>query len=211
MPRMAQSTRELPNDYQEFATFDSKTNPLNRRVSYILHFASAIFFVPLFAGVTAAVRPGRPLDPVDLWAVSVPGFGIIGTLAIMFVAVVVVINLHMLLHAAAIRFLGGAQPQITPRRITVSVSSPEWLLPKRAMILVTVAPFFVISAVGAILLSVVSAPLIAWIFLPLVANGITTAGDVLTLSWIIATPAGALFRSFESSLTAYAPLEAATE
>jgi hypothetical protein len=208
---MAQTTRELPGDYQEFATFDRKANPLNRRVSYILHFASAIFFVPLFAGVTAAVRPGRPLDPVDLWAVAVPGFGIIGALAIMFVAVVVVINLHMLLHAAAIRFLGGAQPQITPRRVTVSVYSPEWLLQKRAMILVTVAPFFVISAVGAILLSVVSAPLIAWIFVPLVANGIITAGDVLTLSWIIATPADALFRSFESSLIAYVPLEATAE
>jgi hypothetical protein len=205
MPRMAETTRELPAGYGEFATFDSRTNPLNRRVSYILHFASAIFFVPLFAALTAAVRPGRPLDPVDLWAVSVPGFGIIGALALMFFAVVVVINLHMLLHAAAIRYLGGAQPQITPRRITVSVSSPDWLVPKKAMILLTVAPFFVISAAGAILLSMVSAPLIAWIFVPLVANGITTAGDVLTLSWIIVTPADALFRYDGSALTAYAP------
>lgn len=205
MPRMAETTRELPEGYREFATFDSRTNPLNRRVSYILHFASAIFFVPLFAAVTAAVRPGRPFDPVNLWAVSVPGLGVIGALALMFFAVVVVINLHMLLHAAAIRYLGGAESKITPNRITVSVSSPDWLLPKKAMVLVTLAPFFVISAVGAILLSMVSAPPIAWIFVPLVANGITTAGDVLTLSWIIVTPADTLFRHEGSALTAYAP------
>ena len=202
---MAETTQELPDGYGEFAAFDSRTNPLNRRVSYILHFASAIFFVPLFAAVTAAVRPGRPLDPVNLWAVSVPGLGIIGALALMFFAVVLVINLHMLLHAAAIRYIGGALPQITPRRITVSVSAPEWLLPKKAMIMVTVAPFFVISAVGAILLSMAPAGLLAWIFVPVVANGITTAGDVLTLSWIIVTPADALFRYDGSALIAYAP------
>ena len=202
---MAETTRELPDGYGEFAAFDSRTNPLNRRVSYILHFASAIFFVPLFAAVTAAVRPGRTLDPVNLWAVSVPGLGIIGALALMFFAVVLVINLHMLLHAAAIRYIGGALPQITPRRITVSVSAPEWLLPKKAMIMVTVAPFFVISAVGAILLSMAPAGLLAWIFVHVVANGITTAGDVLTLSWIIVTPADALFRYDGSALIAYAP------
>ena len=205
MPRMAETTQELPDGYGEFAAFDSRTNPLNRRVSYILHFASAIFFVPLFAAVTAAVRPGRTLDPVNLWAVSVPGLGIIGALALTFFAVVLVINLHMLLHAAAIRYIGGALPQITPRRITVSVSAPEWLLPKKAMIMVTVAPFFVISAVGAILLSMAPAGLLAWIFVPVVANGITTAGDVLTLSWIIVTPADALFRYDGSALIAYAP------
>ncbi|MFP4374725.1 MAG: DUF3267 domain-containing protein [Spirochaetaceae bacterium] len=202
---MADTTRELPAGYREFATFDSRTNPVNRRVSYILHFASAIFFVPLFAAVTVAVRPGRPLDPVDLWSVSVPGLGIIGALALMFFAVVVVINGHMLLHAAAIRYLGGAEPRITPRRITVSVSSPDWLVPKKAMVLIAVAPFFVISALGAIAMSVVSSSALGWIFVPLVANGITTAGDVLTLSWIFVTPADALFRYDGASLTAYAP------
>jgi hypothetical protein len=202
---MADARRALPQHYREVATSDRRTDPIYRRVSYILHFAAAIFFVPLFAGVTAAVRPGRAFDPVDLWSVSMPGLGLIGSLAVMFFVVVGVVNLHMLLHGAAIRVLARAEPRFVPRRITVSVSAPQWYIPKRRMLLVTVTPFFIISAAGALLLALVTDGLIAWIFVPLVANGIASSGDILTLSWLIVTPAGTLVRAEDDALTAFAP------
>lgn len=205
MPAMADARRSLPSGYNEVATSDPHTDPIYRRVSYILHFAAAIFFVPLFAGVTAAVRPGRVLDPVDLWAVSVPGLGLIGSIALMFFLVVAVLNLHVLLHAAGIRVFAGAVPAVTPQLMTVAVSAPEWYIAKRAMLLVVVAPFFVISAVGALLLAAVSDSRIAWIYVPLVANGITSAGDILVLSWLAVTPAGSFVRHEGSRLTAFAP------
>jgi hypothetical protein len=205
MPAMAGARRSLPSGYTEVATGDRRTDPIYRRVSYILHFAAAIFFVPLFAGVTAAVRPGRVLDPVDLWAVSVPGLGLIGSIAVMFFVVVAVLNLHMLLHAAAMRVFAGAQPVVTPRRMTVAVSAPEWYIPKRAMLLVVLTPFFLISAAGALLLAAASDALIAWIYVPLVANGVTSAGDILVLSWLVVTPAGTFVRHEGDRFAAFAP------
>ena len=201
---MAETTRDLPDGYEQYATFSIHTNPLNRRVSYILHFASVIFFVPLFAAVTAAVRPGEVLDPIDLWAVSIPRLGVIGAVAVLFFIVAGVMNLHQLIHAGVIRYNAGAVPTITPRRITFGVSTPGFYLPKRRMMLVTVAPFFVLSAIGALLLSLVPASGIAWIFIPLVANGIASSRDILTLSWTIATPAGSLFHDAGTELTVYA-------
>jgi hypothetical protein len=202
---MAAATTQLPAGYEEFTVFDRRTNALNRRISYILHFAAVIFFVPLFAAVAAAVRPGRPLDPVDLWAVSVPGVGIIGALAILFFAVVAVLYLHELAHAGVLRFIGGAKPEVSTRRLGISVSSPGWYLPKRLMFASAVLPFFSISALGAVVLAVVPSHGIAWVFIPLVANGVASAGDVMTVSWLLASPKRALFRDAGSSLTVFAP------
>lgn len=202
---MKTGSRELPEGFTEFAVFDLSGNVVNRRVSNIMHFASAIFFVPLFAGVTAAVRPGRPLDPVELWSAGVPGLGALGSLAAAFILVVAVLYGHGLVHWAAFRVLGGALPTFTTRGLSFSVSAPEWVLDKRTILAVTVLPFFVISSLGAVLLAFVPGNGIAWVYLPVVANGIASARDILTLSWLLVTPKGSLFTHAGELLTAYAP------
>ena len=204
---MSAATPQLPAGYEEFTVFDRRTHALNRRISYILHFAAVIFFVPLFAAVTAAVRPGHPLDPVDLWAVSIPGLGIVGAVAIMFFAVVAVLYLHEFVHAAALRFVVGAKPKISGRRLGSSVSSPRWYLPKTSMLANAVLPFFSISALGAAVMAVVPPQGIAWIFIPLVANGVASARDVITVSWVLASPKRALFLDEGNALSVYAPAE----
>ena len=203
--RMKTGMSELPDQFTEFATFDLRTNVVNRRVSNIMHFVSTIFFVPLFAGVTAAVRPGTPFDPVDLWSASIPGLGALGSLAVVFLLVVGVLYFHGLVHWGAFRVLGGASPTFSTQGITFSVSAPEWVLNKRTTFGVTVLPFFVVSALGAVLLSIVPSSGIAWVYLPVVANGVASARDILTLSWLLVTPKGCLFTHAGEVLTAYAP------
>ena len=204
MPRMTRSTRTLPDGYQEYAAFDRKGNPLNRRISYVMHFAAVVFFVPLFAALTAAVRPGRELDPVDLWAARLPGFGFPGTLALLLVVSAAVLYLHPVIHAAVLRLVGHATPVFATSKAVLSVLVPGWYLSKPVMIIVAVAPFFLISIVGTVLLSVVPSAAIAWVYVPLVANAVVTARDVMTLSWVLVTPRKALFTDDGVVLTTYA-------
>jgi hypothetical protein len=142
---------------------------------------------------------------VNLWANTIPGFGTLGLLVILFALVLATLYLKGLLHAAAVAVIGRARPILTPRGVTLQVTSPDWYFPKFTMALVAVAPFFTVSIVGTVLLAVVPSTALAWVYLPIVVNSVATGRDVITLSWLFVTPKGALLVDSGEVLTAYAP------
>ncbi len=204
-------SRSLPEGYAQFAVFDARANPLNRRVSHILHFAAAVFFTPLFAGVLTVVRPGWKLDPVQLWSASIPGLGALGSAAVLFFVVVAALNLRTVVRAGAFRLFAGVRPTFTPLRLGYVARAEGHYLRRNAQALVTATPFFVLSLLGVASLAVVPETAIAWVFLPLVANAVASARDVLLLSWLLATPRGARVTVSRGTLTAFARRAAHSE
>lgn len=199
------AVRELPAGYEEIGKLDWEESVVNRRVLHILRFAAAIFFVPLFAGATIAVRPTEPFNPVDLWTISIPGFGAFGAYLALLLVVAGTLYLHQLVHAAAARLTGGTAPQLALRGLRLSVSVPLRYLSKAVMIATAVSAFLVISVLGVALISLVPAEAIAWLYLPVVANAIASARDVMKLSWLAVAPRRCLFSHGGDVLKAFAP------
>src|SRR5690606_13319617 len=116
-----------------------------------------------------------------------------------------VLWLHELVHASVFHLHTGAPPRIGIRGPIIFASAKADLNTRTAMIVNALAPFVVISGLGLLLLAIAPVTMLAWVFIPTVANAASTGGDFMAVNWLIGLPRGTKIEDHGDLLIAYDP------
>jgi hypothetical protein len=81
--------------------------------------------------------------------------------------------------------------------------APGYLNPRGAMIANALAPFAVISLVGAVLIVLLPTAHLSWIFIPTVVNAAAAGGDFLGVAWLGKLPKETRLEDDGERLVAY--------
>lgn len=117
--------------------------------------------------------------------------------------VVFVLWLHELVHATVFYLHTGAPPRMGMRGAMIFASAEGVFNTRNAMIINALAPFFVISLLGMLLMQLVPLSVLAWVFIPTVVNAAASGGDFMAVYWLLPLPAQSHIEDHGDILTAY--------
>ena len=173
------TTTNLTNHQKttEISTLDFRDNTPLMLASYGLRLMGAVAFSIIFYLIVQQLYPAQTVSLEALITIKLEGIPDIASIALIIVAVVGVLWLHEMIHASVFSIHTGASPRIGMRGPIIFASAVGYLNTRNAMIVNALAPFIVISLLGVLLMSVVPFHLLAWIFIPTVANAAAAGGD----------------------------------
>ena len=201
-----QARQSLPEGYQKTSAMDFGRNKRQLYLSYLLRFASLLFFLVVFALVGIGFHASLGSSLLSFVDIAIPGLP--GVLSILFIAldVFLVLALHELVHASVFWMFARSQFQIGIRGAVIFAAAPDWYFTKAPMVINALAPFTVISIIGIVLMGILPVTVIAWIFIPVVVNAAAAAGDFMLLIWIAGQKEGTFFKDTGDATVSYAPL-----
>ena len=152
----------------------------NRRAFWLLQtFSTALFFLFgwFFLWWALQLRPGLVQDG----AFAVPTSKLI---LVLLVSAVIAIILHELIHGACFWIFSRARPIFGFRVWYAYAAAPGWYFPRRQYLVIGLAPFLLLSALGMLLLPIVPAGALLAILFGTVTNAAGAAGDLWTI-WML--------------------------
>jgi hypothetical protein len=176
-----------------------------RSVVFILRMIAAVFFVAIFGGISFAFRSSQEFDPIHLWDFALSGMPGLFPFLVMAVAVYLVILAHELVHVALLRLNGARSVSLRIDRIVPRASAPDWYFRRGSALVYAIGPFMILSVVGMILLITVPLDYLAWVFIPIVANGVVSAADFVVIAWLSGVPPDGLVVVTHEGTMAFAP------
>lgn len=107
------------------------------------------------------------------------------SIILLIIDVVFVLYLHELIHAGIYFLTKNKKPEIGIRGLVIYAAAPEEVISRNEIIVNALAPFLLISILGAVLLSIVPQTTLAWIFIPTLVNAAASAGDFMLISFVL--------------------------
>lgn len=175
--------------YEQTSVLDFAHNRRHLAAAYLLRLAGLAGFTLGFARITRLLRPEVPTSLDTYLGVALPGLPAALSIILTVAVVALVLLLHELIHAGVFYLARGAPPRLGWRGLTIFAAAPEHPVGRSLMVVNALAPFAIISLLGLLLLSVVPASALAWVFIPTVANAAAAGGDFMTLAWLFRLPA----------------------
>jgi len=148
----------------------------------------------------------------DLGSVSIQvGAGnllpfLLGFVALLAMTVIV----HEAIHGLFFWLFTRERPRFGFKGLYAYAAAPDWYLPRRQHLIVTLAPLVVISVIGLLGMWVASAAVVIPLMLVVVLNAAGAVGDLVTAAWLLAQPATTLVRDSGDAITLYRPASRAT-
>jgi len=176
-------------------------------ISYVLRGLGAVIFGGLFYAAANAIHPDAALTFESLVTIAIDGVPDIVSIGLIIFAVIFVLWLHELVHASVFYLHMGAPPRIGIRGPIIFASAEGYLNTRTAMMVNAMAPFVVISALGLLLIAVAPVTVLAWVFIPTVANAAAAGGDFMAVNWLIGLPRGTKIEDHGDLLIAYDPIK----
>jgi len=102
--------------------------------------------------------------------------------------VVLLLTVHELIHAIFFWVFTRSKPVFAIRLFYAYAGAPDWYIPVRKFVYVTVAPLVIIGAVGLLLILVVPQSLIIFIVCLVAFNTGESIGDLLVLFRLLKLP-----------------------
>ena len=175
----------------------------NLRAGYALRAAGVVVFAALFAVIARAAHPDLRLTVDTFIGIAVEGAAVWVSILLIVLAVVGVLYLHELIHAAVFFASCGAPPQIGAKGWLIFAAAPGYLNRRGAMIANALAPFAVISLVGVVLIVLLPTAHLSWVFIPTVVNAAAAGGDFLGVAWLWKLPEKSRLEDDGERLVAY--------
>lgn len=185
---MTVSNLSKRNDYTEISKLDFRDNTQLMLLSYGIRIVGAVIFSMLFFIIIQQIYPNRALTLESLITIKLMNVPDIMSIALIVIAVIGVLWLHELIHATVFFIHTGAPPRMGMRGPIIFASAIGYLNTRNAMMINALAPFVVISILGVLLMFVVPASVLAWIFIPTVANAAAAGGDFMAVYWLLSLP-----------------------
>ena len=151
-----------------------------------------------------STRLHSEFDPVHLWAFGLERYSWLVSFLGLAVGGYAIVFIHESIHALSLYLLGGKSVTFTIDGIAPRAFDRTTLFSKRAVFVVTVMPFLLISLVGTAALLFVADRSVSWVFLPTVINAVVAAADFVVVAWLIGVPAGSVVAVAPEGCVAYA-------
>ncbi len=172
----------------EISKLDFRDNTQLMLASYGLRLIGAVVFSIVFYLIVQQMYPNQAVSLESLIMIKLEDLPDIVSIVLIIIAVIGVLWLHEVIHAAVFFFHTGASPRIGMRGPIIFASAVGYQNTRNTMIINALAPFVVISVLGMLLMTVVPANLLAWIFIPTVANAAAAGGDFMAVYWLLSLP-----------------------
>jgi hypothetical protein len=193
--RQRKALRELPEGYQ---------------VSHVFDFSKGVWFwVVNVVGIPVAFLVGwlflqlaaflRSEDAGQLLATSRQALSWLLALALVAVALVV----HELIHGLAFWLFTRSRPRFGFKLYAAYAGAPDWYLPRSQHLVVGIAPFVVLTAIGLVLLPLVSSAHVHLVLLPAAFNAMGAVGDLAVALYEMTQPPGTLVNDTGMVITLY--------
>lgn len=174
----------------EISKLDFRDNKQLMLISYALRLIGAVAFSTVFYFIVQQLYPTQSISLESLITIKLEGGPDIISILLIVIAVVGVLWFHEMIHATVFFIHTGAPPHIGIRGPIIFASAVGYLNTRNVMIVNALAPFVVISMLGMLLLAVVPQGLLAWLFIPTVANSAAAGGDFMAVYWLLSLPKG---------------------
>lgn len=195
-----QPQKQLPPYYQTAGVLD-----LSRNRSALIGLtigAMAAFFLFGWLALTllATLRPDLGSVSFQVGAGNLLPF-LLGFIALIALTVVV----HEAIHGLFFWLFIRERPHFAFKGLYAYAAAPDWYLPRRQHLIVTVAPLVVITVIGLLGMWVASAAVVIPLVLVVVLNAAGAVGDLVAAAWLLAQPATTLVRDSGDAITLYRP------
>lgn len=198
------TTTSYPHENQkEISTLDFRDNNQLVILSYALRALGAVIFGGLFYTAANTIHTEAVLTFELLVNIAIAGVPDIVSIGLIVCAVIFVLGLHELVHASVFYVHIGAPPHIGIRGPIIFASAEGYLNARNAMIVNALAPFAVISVLGLLLMAVLPVSVLAWVFIPTVANAAAAGGDFMAVFWLLGLPRDTRIEDHGDLLIAY--------
>lgn len=195
----------LQENQKQISTLDFRDNNQLVIISYALRALGAVIFGGLFYAAANAIHPDAGLTFESLVSIAIDGVPDIASIGLIIFAVIFVLWLHELIHASVFYVHTGAPPRIGIRGPIIFASAKAYLNTRTAMMVNALAPFVVISGLGLLFIVIAPVTMLAWVFIPTVANAAAAGGDFMAVNWLIGLPRGTKIEDHGDLLIAYDP------
>jgi len=202
---MTISSLSKHQEHTEISKLDFRDNTQLMLSSYGLRLVGAVIFSLLLFFITQQIYPNQPLSLGSLISIKIEGIPDIVCIALITIVVMGVLWLHELIHATVFFIHTGASPRIGMNGPIIFASAIGYMNTRNAMVINALAPFVVISTLGVLLMFVVPTSVLAWVFIPTVANAAAAGGDFMAVYWLLSLPDDTQIEDHGDVLIAYDP------
>jgi len=204
-------TRVLPSHYSPLATIDISKNKIAMAaavVSFIVLFLTAIWLVAKFSAIfRPAALEGSGFSDILTKTSEHTTFSF--TLPLMtgiFLALVLVLLLHELVHGVFFWRLAGKRPEFNLKALGFYVASPsDVYYPRNKYLTVGIAPLILLTIIGLLLIVVVPAFFIPFLIFFVAFNAAGSAGDLIMIVLLLSYSPDTMMQDVGSSVIIYGP------
>jgi hypothetical protein len=178
---------------RQIDSLDFRDNKQQLIISYLLRALGVVAFGFIFLLVTRYLSSDNEIILKELIDIEIKSLPDILSVILLIIDVGFVIFLHELIHASVVFITHRQKPKIGIRGLIVYAAAPESVLTKTQFIITALAPFFVISIIGCMLIFFIPQSLLSWVFIPTVVNAAAAGGDFMAVLWALKQPESAKF------------------
>lgn len=195
--------QSLPEGYLEVGTLDLAKNKhallLVSLLGLVLMCVFGVFFIYLISVMRPiAYNGGEFAKPFGLGSV------LFQTISLL-IMLVIMLLLHEGIHGVFFWVFSRTRPKFAFKGLYAYAGLPGWYIPRGKYLVTALAPFFLITLIGVLLLAVLPS---TW-FIPLlgvlVSNAAGSVGDLVVAVWLIFQPRGSLAQDRGDAVTIYKP------
>lgn len=192
--------------YGKIGVIDFHNDKKQLILSYIIRIICIPFFGSLFVLIALKIDVDIPVTKEAFLGIAIPGLSTFFSILFIIMAILLVLYLHELIHSSIFFFSKGQKPRIGMKALVIYAKAPKHLIKRNIMIVNELAPFFVLTLLGFILIALLPVPALPWIFIPTLVNAAAAGGDFMIVMWMLGHTRKTLYKDEGGIITAFSPL-----
>ena len=177
----------------------------NKQLALVINVVAAIllvFFGWFFLSILRFIRP----DYVGALTLLISDLGdIFKVLGVLLAITLVMVLVHEGLHGLFFWLITNHRPTFGFRGYYAFAAAPGWYIPRNPYLLVSLAPFVLITVIGLGLIAVVPYGFIPPLLLLISMNAAGAVGDLMVVAWLLGKPAWFLVQDYGDGVSLYGP------
>lgn len=174
---------DLRHQYQIIDKQDFRHDRSQLIFSYVFRMIAAIIFGALLYKYVGFIHEEADMKMLlNIELSNVPG---VVSVILLVLDLILVLYIHELIHAGVYFSLRDQKPVIGIRGLIIFAAAPSQVISRKEILINAVAPLLLISTVGLVTMLFMPLRYISWIFIPTLANAAASAGDLMTIYFVM--------------------------
>jgi len=201
------ATKSLPAEYQSYTTVSLQRNKGLLILLTVLGALLAGFFTWIFLLILQHLRSDTVAiahqfytsTPTEYFTITLDLFTFITAAA----AIMLIAPIHEAVHGIFFWLFTGTRPTFAYKLLYAYAAAPDWYIPRGPYLVIGLAPFALLTAIGIALMPILPSVLIPALLLFMVFNAAGAVGDLAVCLWLLFQPIDLLARDAGDVLTLY--------